>query len=87
VNDVNLGAEFDEGLGRNPVGGAIGGIDDKLHPFHGQLAREGILEKNDVAAVDVADAVGLAHLVGGRHLFWQVALENKLLDHRLLFIG
>ena len=61
----DLGAQLLEHRGRHPVGGAVGAVDDDGQPLERELAREGVLEEDDVAAARVLEPDRAANLGRG----------------------
>ena len=69
-------------LGRDPVGGAVGAIDDDAQAFERKVARQRALGEFDVAVVHAVDALGAAEVAALRQTLGHVAVDQSLRSRR-----
>src|SRR5580693_5773336 len=78
----DFGAELPQRVGRHPIGGAVGAIDDHTQAFQRQVARQGALGEFDVAVVHAVDALGAAEIGAFGELLGHVGID-QLFDPEL----
>ena len=82
----DFGAELPQRVGRHPVGGAVGAIDDHAKPIQRQVARQRALGEFDVAVVHAVDALGAAEVHAFGEPLGDVAVDQPL-DAELDVVG
>ncbi len=87
MDDLNVDSQFGESIGGHFICGAVCCINDDLHPFHRQITRERVLQKNNVTPEGIFHAVGPAHILGLRYHLRELPAQDKVFDNLLLLIG
>ena len=73
----DVGAQLPQRLGRHPVGGAVGAIDDDAQAFERQIARQRALGELDIAVVHAVDALGAAEVAAFRQALGHVGVDQR----------
>jgi len=81
-----LGPQLLKDVGRHPVGGTVGAVEDDMKTVQGVLLREGVFQKYYISPLGIFDPRGLAdffcHWPEGRHLLG----KDKVFNIQLHFI-
>jgi hypothetical protein len=81
------GAELGDHLGATRYAAPLAPSTTTRQPVERELAREGVLHEDVVAAERVVDAVGLADVLGGRTEVVDAVVEHEALDLELDLVG
>ena len=82
----HVGAKLPQRVGRDPVGGAIGAVDDDAQAFERQVARQRAFGEFDVAVVHAVDALGAAEIAAAGEALGQIAVHQPF-DLALGLVG
>ena len=87
VDDLHVSAELEERVGGHLVCCAVGNVKDYLHPFHRQITGKGVLQKDDVPALNVLYAEGLPHVLRRGQEAVELIVQDEILDGFFLLVG
>ena len=73
----HVGAELPQRVGSDPVGGAVGAVDDHAQAFEREIARQRALGEFDVAVVNAVDALGAAEFGALGEALDHVAVDQR----------
>ena len=76
----DLGPQFLEDMGGDPVGGAVGAVEDDMEIVEGVVLGKGVFQKHDIPALGIVDPRGLADLVGHRPQGRHFLREDQVFD-------
>ena len=82
----HVGAKLPQRIGRDPVGGAVGAVDDDAQAFERQVARQRAFGEFDIAVVHAIDALGAAEIAAAGEALGQIAIHQPF-DLALGIIG
>ena len=87
VNDFDVGAQFMEGVGGDLVRGAVGGVQNDLHAFHGKIAGEGVFGEDNVASVHAVQTIRLPDVRSPGGQVGKFVVEDQVFDKVFLLVG